>query len=82
MRLTPGSVLASIRSASSCAVVSMLRRSWLIFATAAPEPASRSCCRSAAVSRTSQVVQRRLGLRSSRAPLSGAMIRLASSGSS
>ena len=43
-------------------MVSMLRRSWLIFATAAPSPASRSFWRSAAVSCTSQVVQRRLGL--------------------
>jgi hypothetical protein len=36
--------LPSIRSAKSCAVVRMLRRSWLILATAPPSCASRSFC--------------------------------------
>ena len=51
-------------------MVSRLRRSWLIFATAAPRPASRSFCRSAAVSRTSRSCSAVSASRSSRAPLS------------
>ena len=82
VRRTAGSLEASIRSVSSCAVVSMLRRSWLIFATAAPRPARRSFWRSAEVSCTSSSCSAVSASRSSRAPLSGAMIRLASIGSS
>ena len=81
-RAPPGSALVSMRSAMICAVASMLRRSWLILATALPSPASRSFCFSAAVSRSSRSCSAASAWRSSRAPLSGAMIRLASSGSS
>ena len=60
---TPGSALASMRSARICAVVSRLRRSWLILATAAAERRQPLLLPQRAGQPHLQVVQRRLGLR-------------------
>ncbi|MCU0816622.1 MAG: hypothetical protein MUF74_09180 [Cypionkella sp.] len=79
-RATAGSALPSIRSAKSWAEVRILRRSWLILATAPPNWAKRSFWRNAPVNWRCMLSSASSATRNSSTPAEGAMMRRASSG--